>query len=316
MNIFCLLETSQPFLIAAAGVLGALVGSFLNVVIYRLPIMLDREWTSESLAFINHKIAHPANHTGAIKVLADKKINAEDSIKGAFNLITPRSRCPKCNHLIGVLENIPLLSYLFLLAKCRHCKTTISPRYFFVELLTVCVSIFNVSQYGFDLLALYACLFSYLIIALTFIDFDCQLLPDELTLLGLWIGLLININSTLAPLSDAILGAALGYLVLWSFYWLFKLATKKDGLGYGDFKLLAFFGAWLGWQALPFIIIISAFVGSIIGLLMLVLGLLKRSEPMPYGPYLCLAAWCAYHWGDIINQHYLTFSPFQSWPLL
>ena len=229
--------------------LGLLIGSFLNVVIYRLPVMMERAWKAEC-----------AEYFPETKLIADE---------GIFNLFLPRSRCPKCLHIIGALENIPLISWLLQRGKCKHCASKISARYPCVELLTAILSLAVAYVIPFGWPLLFALIFTWVLICLSYIDFDVMLLPDQLTLPLLWMGLLINLSYSFVSINDAVVGAILGYLSLWSVYWLFKLATGKEGMGYGDFKLLAALGAWFGWQALPLIILLSSFSGAIIGIVLL-----------------------------------------------
>ena len=263
-----------PTLVAA--LLGLLVGSFLNVVIYRVPKMMARESDN-----------YVAQESG-------KELPHQDK----FNLMAPRSRCPCCGHGITALENIPVISYIALGGKCRKCKARISPRYPAIELLTAALSGLLVWTFGSGAMGMGGVLFAWLLIAMTFIDFDTQLLPDDLTYPLLWAGLLININGTFVPLHDAVIGAAAGYLVLWAVYWLFKLVTGKEGMGYGDFKLLAALGAWLGWTMLPTIILLSSIVGAIVGISLIVFARRERSNPIPFGPYLAAAGMIAMLYGE------------------
>ncbi|MYM35520.1 prepilin peptidase [Duganella sp. FT94W] len=250
-----------------AGVFGLLFGSFLNVVIHRLPIMMQRE----SDNYVAEESGKPLPHTDR------------------YNLMVPRSACPHCQHQITAMENIPVLSWLALRGKCRGCKAAISPRYPLVELLTGALSALVVWRFGSGHAGLAALFFLYVLIALTFIDADTKLLPDDLTYPLLWAGLLININGTFVPLQDAVIGAAAGYLALWSVYWLFKLATGKEGMGYGDFKLLAALGAWLGWTMLPAIVLLSSLVGAVVGVGLILFARRARNNPIPFGPYLAAA---------------------------
>jgi leader peptidase (prepilin peptidase)/N-methyltransferase len=224
-----------------------------------------------------------------------------------YNLTVPRSACPQCGHQITALENIPVVSYLALRGKCSQCKTPISPRYPLVELMTGALSAFLVWHFGSGLAGMAALLFTWLLIALTFIDADTKLLPDDLTLLLLWCGLLVNLNGTFVPLQDAVIGAAAGYLALWTVYWAFKLATGKEGMGYGDFKLLAALGAWMGWTMLPLIILLSSLVGAVVGITMIVVSKRGRDNPIPFGPYLAAAGLIALIYGKPIVQTYLNF---------
>ena len=263
-----------PTLVAA--LLGLLIGSFLNVVIYRIPKMMQRESDN-----------YVAQESG-------KELPHQDR----FNLMVPRSSCPCCGHQITALENIPLVSYIALGGKCRKCKARISPRYPAIELLTAALSGLLVWTFGSGAAGMATLLFAWLLIAMTFIDFDTQLLPDDLTYPLLWAGLLININGTFVSLQDAVIGAAAGYLVLWAVYWLFKLVTGKEGMGYGDFKLLAALGAWLGWTMLPTIILLSSIVGAFVGISLIVFAKRERSNPIPFGPYLAAAGMIAMLYGE------------------
>lgn len=267
------------------GVFGLLIGSFLNVVIHRLPKMMQRE--SEN--YVAHESGLPLPHTER------------------YNLMVPRSACPECGHRISALENIPVLSYLVLRGQCSECKAPISPRYPAVELLTGVLAACIAWRFGTGFAGLAALLFAFLLIALTFIDADTQLLPDDLTLPLLWCGLLVNVDGTFVPLNEAVIGAVAGYLSLWSVYWLFKLATGKEGMGYGDFKLLAALGAWLGWKMLPIIILLSSLVGAVVGIALILLARHKRENPIPFGPYLAAAGLIALFFGKSISQTYLGF---------
>ncbi|MGB6190567.1 MAG: A24 family peptidase [Aeromonas molluscorum] len=261
------------------------IGSFLNVVIHRLPIMLERDWQAEYRDYFNPESAQPPTE--------------------AYNLMVPRSQCPHCNHAISALENIPLLSWLWLKGRCRSCSAPISARYPLVELLTAVLSVIVASRLPADPSLLAYLLLTWVLVALTFIDLDKMLLPDPLTLPLLWAGLLVNLIWQKVPLNDAVIGAMAGYLVLWSLYWAFKLLTGKEGMGYGDFKLLAALGAWLGWQALPLILLLSSLVGAIIGIALIVSRRQQHSKPIPFGPYLAIAGWVALLWGDSITAWYL-----------
>ena len=264
-----------------------MIGSFLNVVIHRLPIMLEREWQAEYRSYFSSDTPQP---------------EADDR----YNLMVPRSCCPHCNHPITALENIPLLSWLWLKGRCRGCQAAISARYPLVELLTALLSVVVAMTLtpGWGTLA--ALLLTWVLVALTFIDLDKMLLPDQLTLPLLWGGLLFNLLGGYVPLGDAVIGAMAGYLVLWSLYWAFKLITGKEGMGYGDFKLLAALGAWLGWQALPIVLLLSSLVGAIFGIGLILLRNHHQSKPTPFGPYLAIAGWIALLWGDSITRWYLS----------
>jgi leader peptidase (prepilin peptidase) / N-methyltransferase len=278
------LQVHDPVVfIALASLLGLFVGSFLNVVIHRLPQMMERDW-----------------HAQAAELRGEDPPRLE-----RFNLATPRSRCPHCGHLITALENIPVVSYILLRGRCRHCGAGISKRYPVVEAFSAVLSGFAAWHFGFGLQALGALLFIWALLALAFIDLDTQLLPDDITLPLLWLGLLFNLGGTFTDLASAVIGAIAGYLALWSVYWAFKLATGKEGMGYGDFKLLAAIGAWLGWQVLPLTILLSSLVGAAVGVGLIVLARHGRNVPIPFGPYLAAAGLLALFWGDTLTEHYL-----------
>ena len=262
-----------------AALFGLLVGSFLNVVIHRIPKMMQRE----SDNYVAQESGKEPPHTDR------------------YNLMVPRSACPHCGHQITALENIPVISWLALRGKCRKCKAPISARYPAVELLTGVLAGVLVRTFGSGLAGLATLLFLFLLVSMTFIDIDTQLLPDDLTYPLLWAGLLVNLHGTFVPLQDAVVGAAAGYLVLWSVYWLFKLVTGKEGMGYGDFKLLAALGAWLGWQMLPTIILLSSVVGAIVGISLIVFAKRGRDKPIPFGPYLAAAGLIALLYGSGIS---------------
>lgn len=268
---------------AVTTLVGLFVGSFLNVVIHRLPRMMERDWHAQAAELRNETLPE----------------------QEAFNLAVPRSRCPHCGHLITAMENIPVVSYLILRGRCRHCDAPISGRYPVVELLTAGLSGFAAWHFGFTLAAAGALVFVWFMIALAFIDLDTQLLPDSLTLPLLWVGLALNLDGTYTDLAAAVVGAMAGYLSLWSVYWLFKLATGKEGMGYGDFKLLAAIGAWLGWQMLPLTILFSSLVGAVTGVGLIVLARHGRNVPIPFGPYLAAAGVLALFWGKPLTALYL-----------
>jgi len=265
------------------GILGLLIGSFLNVVIYRIPKMMQRESDNYVAHESGKELPHPER----------------------YNLILPRSACPHCGHQITALENIPVISYLVIGGKCSSCKAPISKRYPIIEAITGALSAFMIWHFGSGLAGLGAMVFAWFLVAMTFIDADTQLLPDDLTLPLLWGGLLLNIFSTFTSLESAVIGAAAGYLSLWAVYWLFKLATGKEGMGYGDFKLLAALGAWMGWSMLPLIILLSSAVGALIGISMIALGKLGKGNPIPFGPYLAIAGLIALIWGKVLTSQYL-----------
>lgn len=279
-------DTLLPLLLSpwGLGILGLCVGSFLNVVIHRLPVMMEHEWQAEAASLRGEGIiASPQR----------------------FNLATPRSRCPHCGHLIGALENIPVVSYILLRGRCRHCGASISPRYPLIEVLCAVLSGFTAFHFGYGLAAIGALVFVWSMIALCFIDLDTQLLPDSITLPLLWLGLLLNLGDTYTDITGAVVGAAAGYLTLWSVYWLFKLATGKEGMGYGDFKLLAAIGAWLGWQILPLTILLSSLVGAVVGIALIVFRRHGREIPIPFGPYLAAAGLLALYWGTPLTAAYV-----------
>lgn len=283
IELFHLLRSEPLIFTIACGLLGLVVGSFLNVVIHRLPKMMERDWRAQC-AELNGKTPEAAP---------------------PYNLLVPRSACPHCGHAIKATENIPVLSYLLLRGKCAGCGAPISPRYPIVEALSGALCAYAAWHFGFGLAALAALVFIWALIALTFIDFDTQLLPDDITLPLLWLGLLLNLNGGFTSLPNAVIGAAAGYIVLWSVYWLFKLATGKEGMGYGDFKLLAVIGAWFGWTMLPLVILLSSLVGAVVGIVLIVFAKHGRNVPIPFGPYLAGAGLIALFWGQTLTQSYL-----------
>ena len=301
MLFFELLQQQTSWFLSGIFLLGLLVGSFLNVVIYRYPIMLQREWKNECTDYLANESDSESNLNNAeIGTTAEKQ-------QAAFNLIYPRSACPHCQHKITALENIPVFSWLFLRGKCSSCNTNISIRYPLVELSTAILSLLLAWRFGYGLETLCLLGLVWSLICLSLIDFDTQLLPDDITLPLLWAGLLSSLlGISQISVSDALIGAIAGYLSLWSVYKVFKLVTGKEGMGYGDFKLLAALGAWLGWQMLPIIIFLSAFVGAFIGLsLMIFLGR-DKNIPIPFGPYLAAAGYLALIYGNDLNQLYVS----------
>ena len=281
---------------------GLCVGSFLNVVIHRLPRMMEREWREQCAELGTGAIG--TGEPGGSPVPPPSKLPAAKP--EPYNLVLPRSACPQCGHKISALENVPLLSYAVLRGECSACQTRISPRYPLVELAAGLAAAYAGTRFGFSTAALGAAVFAWALIALAAIDYDTQLLPDDITLPLLWAGLLFNLGGTFVPLSSAVIGAAAGYLTLWGVYWLFKLVTGKEGMGYGDFKLLAAICAWLGWQALATVILLSSVVGAIVGIALMVLTRHGRDKPIPFGPYLAAAGFIALFWGDTITRRYLT----------
>jgi leader peptidase (prepilin peptidase)/N-methyltransferase len=288
-----LLQDSPPFFTAVSGLTGLLVGSFLNVVIHRLPKMMEQEWRTQCLE-LNEQ---------AIEGNALNSVNVTHT--PIYNLHTPRSACPNCGHQISAMENIPVFSYLALRGKCSKCSCKISMRYPIVETVSCILSAYAAWHFGFGLAAVAAILFLWALIALTFIDIDTQLLPDDITLPLLWLGIIVNLYGTYTTLNNAVVGAIAGYLVLWSVYWLFKLATGKEGMGYGDFKLLSAIGAWLGWSMLPLVIMLSSVVGAVVGITLIIAARHGRDIPIPFGPYLAGGGVIALFWGPQLTQSYL-----------
>jgi leader peptidase (prepilin peptidase)/N-methyltransferase len=270
-------------------ILGLMVGSFLNVVIYRLPVMMEREWRLQCQSLFG--IPGDSN-------------NKPDEL---FNLVSPRSRCPHCHNLITAINNIPVISYLFLKGKCKHCNSRISPRYPVVELLTGILTGFVAWHFGYSLQTFFALIFTWSLICLSMIDFDHHLLPDDITLPVLWLGLACNIFNMFTSIHSSLIGAIVGYGILWIIFISFKLLTGKEGMGYGDFKLLALLGAWLGWELLPLIILLSSLLGALIGVTLIIIGRQSRDKPIPFGPYLAIAGWIALIWGRDITDIYLKF---------
>ena len=286
LDLFVSLFEQQPvFYLATLFVLGAVVGSFLNVVIYRLPVMMEREWRSDCLEFLEQ----PA-----------------EAEREKFNLYTPPSRCGKCGHRISALENIPIFSYLVLGGKCSSCKTRISPQYPLVELFTALVSVLVGWQFGVSVQAAAALAMTWSLIGLAGIDIDHKLLPDNITLPLLWLGILLSLFDVFVDLETSVIGAMAGYLSLWSVFVLFKFITGKEGMGHGDFKLLAAFGAWLGWKPLLVVILTSSVVGACIGILMIMLRRTERETQIPFGPYLAAAGWMTLLWGEDLMRFYFS----------
>ena len=288
-----LISESATVFIVVVFAFTLLIGSFLNVVIHRLPIMMEREWREQA----DELAKTPSEH---------------EIPEGRFDLVAPRSRCPSCGALIAAWQNIPVISYLFLKGRCAECKTSISVRYPLVELMTALLAATVAWHFGAGWEALMAIALTIALVAIAMIDADTQLIPDSIVLPLMWLGLAMSLFSPMAGAqtlfiapTDAIVGAMAGYLSLWSVFWLFKLATGKDGMGYGDFKLLAALGAWLGWQQLPIIIMMSAIVGAAINITMIVARGKDRSIPIPFGPYLATAGWITMIWGEKIMNTYI-----------
>ncbi|MFV7768718.1 prepilin peptidase [Shewanella marisflavi] len=301
MTNFIQLMAQYPLLFAAISfVFAATIGSFLNVVIHRLPVMMKREWQQECNQYLEEY------HKSTIKEIEDKLAQPIDDYPEKYNLIVPGSACPKCKTNIKPWHNLPILGWLMLGGKCANCKTNISARYPIIEAITGLAVAYLAYYFGPSWQFVFATILTFGLIALTGIDLDEMLLPDQITLPLLWLGLLINLDSTFVSLSDAVIGAAAGYMSLWSVFWGFKLLTGKEGMGYGDFKLLAVFGAWFGWQLLPLIILLSSVVGALVGLLLIVNKKINSGNPIPFGPYIALAGWIAMIWGERITNWYLS----------
>lgn len=289
MSLNSLFLSSPASFMVTITILGLLVGSFLNVVIYRLPKMLDRQWRSDCQEWLS---GPPAE---------------SDPKELPLNLITPGSHCLHCGHKITVLENIPLISYLVQRGRCSECHAAISLQYPIVEALTAVLSLAVASRFGYSWLTATALLFSWALLALSVIDLRTTLLPDIITVPFIWLGLLVNTTESFTDLPSSVLGAVFGYLTLWSVYHVFRLITGKEGMGYGDFKLLAMLGAWLGWQSLPLIVILSSFLGAAIGISLVLCKRHDKNIPIPFGPYLAGAGWIALLWGNQITETYISF---------
>jgi leader peptidase (prepilin peptidase) / N-methyltransferase len=294
MQLTDFLTANTPIAITISGILGLLVGSFLNVVIYRLPIMMEREWKSQC------KNVSDAEQSTAAHPAAKPE-------QSTFNLATPHSHCPKCDTPIKAWQNIPVISYLLLKGQCKSCQCAIPKRYPIIEFITGLLSCLVIWHFGFSWQGGAMLLLTWALITLTVIDFDQQLLPDSITLPALWLGLIANRFEVFCSLPEALWGAIVGYLSLWSIYWSFKLVTGKEGMGYGDFKLLAMLGAWFGWQALPLILLLSSLLGAIVGITLTIKNK-GQSVPFPFGPYLAVAGFIAAVCGEQLTQAYLNYS--------
>jgi len=279
---------SPTFFYIAVALISLIIGSFLNVVIYRTPKMMEYVWYHDCREFLAEEVAN---------------VKAKKLTK--ITLSKPDSTCPNCDHKIRFYENVPVLSWLFLKGKCSQCTNKISARYPIIELSTMLLSLIVAQHFGATISTLWVLLLTWCLITLTMIDFDHMLLPDQITLPLLWLGLLININGTFIPLTDAVIGAAVGYMSLFSVFWLFKVITGKEGMGYGDFKLFAVFGAWIGWQLLPVLILMASVVGAIVGITLMLFKNHQREQGIPFGPYLAVAGWITLLWGDGIWSWYL-----------
>ena len=293
MALIQLLETNIIFFISFVAVFSLAVGSFLNVVIHRLPIIMQSTWREQCTEFL------AAENSSTEDSAATEEKNEK------YNLLIPRSACPKCGHQITALENIPVISYLFLRGRCSDCGAAISMRYPAVELTTAILSVITALHFGYSLQALAALGFTWALIPLFLIDFDHQILPDSITLPLLWSGLLLSLFNLFVDSHTSIIGAVAGYLSLWTIFHVFKLLTGKEGMGYGDFKLLGALGAWVGWQSLPVVILFSSVVGAAIGITLILFKGRDHSQPMPFGPFLAAAGWMTLLWGNDIIRLYL-----------
>jgi leader peptidase (prepilin peptidase)/N-methyltransferase len=282
MALIDLLQTSSSFFISFCATVGLAIGSFLNVVIHRLPKMLEAEWNQQYAQLKNEAVGALPPH----------------------NLFLPSSCCPHCRHKLAPWENIPVASYVMLRGRCAHCHAGISLRYPAIELLAGMLSGLVAWHFGYSIAGFAGLVFVWCMIALAFIDLDVQLLPDCITLPLLWIGLLINLNNVFTDIQSAVIGAVSGYLLLWMIYWGYKLAAGKEGLGRGDFKLLAAIGAWLGWEMLPLVILFSSLTGALAGILLVSLGKQERDASIPFGPYLAGGSFVGLFLGEQINRAY------------
>ncbi len=289
-QVVAVFEAIPLFFYICVALLSLTVGSFLNVVVYRLPKMLEREWYGECREFLADEVS---------------KIPAKTIPK--ISLSKPDSTCPKCGHAIRFYENVPVLSWLVLGGKCSQCKNAISKRYPIVELSTAILSLVVAQVYGVSIFTVFMLLLTWGLISLTLIDLDHMLLPDQIVLPFLWLGLLFNIDAGFVTLDQAVIGAAAGYMSLYSVFWLFKLLTGKEGMGHGDFKLFALFGAWIGWQLLPLLILMASVVGAIVGISLMVFKGHKREQAIPFGPYIAVAGWITILWGEGIWAWYLGY---------
>lgn len=277
------LRSEPVFFVTFSVILGLMVGSFLNVVIHRLPKMMEQEWHANCLELQGKEVPEQPKYT----------------------IVTPRSACPKCGHQISALENIPIISWLMLGGKCSQCKTKISIRYPFIEALTGILIGLTAYKFGYTNTTIFSFIYVFALVTLTFIDFDTQLLPDDITMPLLWLGLIFNLNHGFTDLKSATLGAIFGYLILWTVYWLFKIITGKEGMGYGDFKLLGAIGAWFGWQLLPAVILLSSLVGAIIGIGLIIFRGKTGNTAIPFGPFLALGGIVALFFGQQLASFYL-----------
>ncbi|MBV5309179.1 MAG: prepilin peptidase [Chromatium okenii] len=324
-EVFALLAQNTELLALVAVLFGLLIGSFLNVVILRLPLMMQAEWQRDCAELLEEippcppftkggeEQSPPFTRENQESTLLEKDSKSPPLKKGGWgdssiSLSSPPSTCPHCGHRIRAYENIPIISYLLLRGRCSSCHTHISLRYPFVEALTALLTLAVALQFGMTWQLPAALVLTWALIALALIDYDTQLLPDNIVLPLLWLGLLLNAFGMFTDSQTAIIGAVAGYLSLWTVFQLFRLATGKEGMGYGDFKLLALFGAWFGWQLLPQIVLLSALTGAVLGVLLIVTGQQRREQPLPFGPFLAVAGWISLLWGDAINTAYFHLS--------
>lgn len=294
-SIIEVMQSQLWFYLTTIGLVSLCVGSFLNVVIYRLPLMMQREWQGECRLLLESELNSNKKNT-------NEPLNSD--LNSTFNLVKPNSTCPKCKTAIKAWQNIPIISWLFLKGKCASCSNPISARYPIVEAITALLSLVVAYKLGATEQALLYIAITWALVALTFIDIDHMLLPDQITLPLVWLALIAAVLGYTVTPADAIIGAACGYLSLWSVFWLFKLLTGKEGMGYGDFKLLAVFGALLGWQSLLTIILLSSVVGAIIGIALLTIQGKDKATPIPFGPYLAIAGWITMLWGEQLQASY------------
>lgn len=291
MDIIYLFQT-EPFVFCSfVAILGLLIGSFLNVVILRMPIALKQDWRKECYEYLELSIP----------------ISEQHELPKNYSIMFPRSYCPKCKNQLRAIDNIPLFSYLFLKGKCHFCKEKISLRYPIIEAITSILMVMVAIQFGVTWQTVAGCILTCVLIVQSGIDIDHKMIPDEITMPILWLGILLSLFSVFTTSEDAIIGAASGYLTLWVIYWVFYLVTKKEGMGYGDFKLLAMLGAFLGWQILPVVLILSSFLGSLVGITLLVFKACDRETKIPFGPFLAIAGWVALVFGPQINNWYLSY---------
>ena len=300
MSLIDLLQTNAVVFYGVVAFISLMVGSFLNVVIHRVPLMMERGWRDGVVEYLTDQQSDK-DKDKALALEFRTELPPEP-----FNIAVPRSRCPQCGDEITAWQNIPVISYLLLRGKCSGCKTSISLRYPIIEFVTMALSLVVAWKLGPTPAAILGIVVTWFLVAMSMIDFDHQLLPDSMTLPLMWIGLLAALVPVFADIRSAVLGAALGYMVLWSIYQLFKLITGKEGMGFGDFKLLAALGALLGWQALPVIILLSSLVGAIVGLTIIAITRRDKNIPIPFGPYLAAAGWLAMLWGDDLSNWYYT----------